>query len=395
MLFDLRDSNGAHELSPRSTTAPSGLNLSESSALSALKSRRAAFSLAELLVVIAIIAILMAILLPALNHVRQAASSSATNEEFQSIANACEAYDAVFSAYPGPFSEADLSQKYITYGTTVPIPSSPVTGSKGTANATTSTTGTVLTGTQNMLIGLMGTFYSTTALIPPSTNYVCVSDNGSVVGYITTNIGGGPIDYSTGGVYGTPKQAYYAAPNGQLVDAKINGTATSLPTIFDKFPDGLPVLYYRKNPGMPGPNGAPVAQNSTSTTGLPAGVTAGNAAYYLDANALYTQASSAGYTISAVDNVPYSQYYSSFNDSASGNGQGVASAVYYFAGVVINSSLVTAGTPPLGNWSQTSPYAPAWPNTQGNPVQGGFVLISAGGDHIYGINAQTAYTVNS
>ena len=372
------------------------------------RQRRAAFSLAELLVVIAIIAILAGILLPALAHIRASAYSSATNEELQGVAQACEAYYTVFNAYPGPFSEADIAAGEVTY-TTANITSGGITTTYTGYTSGTYTTGTI-SGTQNMLIGLMGTLYN--ASNQPATGALTITNSdGNVKSYLVPPFGSGPIDYSTGGTNGTPKQAFYTPGNGLLAGIptyypSATTVTTVLPTLYDKFPDALPVLYFRKNPGMPGASGVPVAQNSTSTTGMPSTATAGAAAYYLDANAVYTRASS----ILAIDNVPYSQTNSSYNDNSSNGttyGQSAASAVNYFAGVVINSNLVTAPTPAgttttnaIGNWYGNE-GPPTWPNGTGttvqlgNPVQGGFVLISAGSDHIYGINAQAAFNVDS
>jgi type II secretory pathway pseudopilin PulG len=367
-------------IKPESSQRTQRKNTSQSSWSLCLSGKRSspAFSTIELLVVIFIIAILMALLLPAINHVRLQSYVSATNEELSAISSACESYFTAFNAYPGPFGEADIA------GTVV------AGVDKGKVTYVTNGTTYYVTGTQNMLIGLMGTLYTSNAGLTAG-NYVTITDSyNTTTSYVTTPLGSGPIDYSTGATNGTPKASYYSPPAGLLLSTYYG----SLPTLYDQFPDGLPVLYYRKNPGMPGTSGYPVSQDSTTpNTVVPA-------AFYLGSNSVYTAAA----TISARDAVPYSQTNSSYNDSTSGymGANAPAYATDYFAGVVFNSTLVTQPTSgndgSVGTWPPTTstyPGPPAWPNNLANPVQGGFVLISAGIDHLYGVNAYTAHAVGS
>ena len=114
---------------------------------------------------------------------------------------------------------------------------------------------------------------------------------------------------------------------------------------------------------MPGATGYPVALNS-ATAG------ANGAAYYLGDNQTYTDST----TLVAKNGTAYPQN--------SGNVLSCYSTAYgsylnFFANTVVNQSL--AGT-------STTPYNPLAANTQGYPVQGDFVMISAGADHIYGFN---------
>ncbi|MFV0444686.1 MAG: DUF1559 domain-containing protein [Planctomycetaceae bacterium] len=64
------------------------------------KSRRSGFTLIELLVVIAIIAILVALLLPAVQQVREAARKSQCQDHLHNLAIAINNYESAFKTYP-------------------------------------------------------------------------------------------------------------------------------------------------------------------------------------------------------------------------------------------------------------------------------------------------------
>jgi prepilin-type N-terminal cleavage/methylation domain-containing protein len=330
------------------------------------------FTLIELLVVISIIAILIAILLPALSAFEAQGYAAATREEMTSLSAAIDSYYETFDAYPGPFSEADISNHYVV----------------------DSGSGQPLTGTQNMLIGLMGTLY-TTAPNTATTPYDTIYDNsGSTTGvpkvYVSLTLGSGPIDYANGGAQ---KASFFAPPQGTLLTEPVTPagtTATSLPTLFDKFSNGLPILYFRRNPGEPGSDGQPVGINAQTNA---------NVAYYLNCNDQYTSpGTSPQYNIECSNLTSASQQYASMNPNATGSGGGTwgnsaspnatTGALAALAADVVNTSLMPpAATPSSG----AVPYY----NYTGNPVLGDYVLISAGPDRLYGNNASTSPSLAS
>ena len=320
--------------------------IADGGALPVAKGRRRGFTLIELLVVISIIAILMAILLPALSSAINSGYSASTEAELGAIKSACLSYYSSFNAYPGPFSESDISLGNVKVG------------------------GVAITGTQNLVLGLMGTVYPTGQTAPAGVATLAYtgSTSGIAGGVVDLTPGSGPIDDSNNYAQ---KSAYYnpSASSGDLQTVPptaAGATPTQLPTLYDDFPAGVPILYFRKVPGMPGSSGQAVAtQYGTYTNG------ATGAAFYLNCNSAYTMpGSSPNYLMTTKNNSQTSEQYSSFNTATNALSppQDPLSAL---ATDVVNTNDLASGTAV---------------NAVGNPVLGGFVLISAGADHIYGQN---------
>ena len=193
---------------------------------------RKGFSLVELIVAIAIIAVLIGILIPTIAGVRKAAKAADTRNQISRIAAAIERYNGDFHAYPGPFSNAQ-----VTPGT-VPLTIGPTIGA--TPSVALAGVGSI-TSTENMVVGLIGGIRVTVSPPPAATITAFTFDK--------TTLGKGPMNLNPL----NPKQypSYLETGEDELKDINGNG----VPEFIDRFQnEDAPraVLYLRAKTGAPG-----------------------------------------------------------------------------------------------------------------------------------------------
>jgi len=268
-----------------------------------------AFTLMELLIVVAVIVVLVGILIPTLGKARDHARASQTQSLLSNLASDIDAYFLRFRAYPGPMDAAFT-----------------------TANAVDNK----LSGAQNMLIGLSYSILSSgssiTAKIPggaPSFNYVKPSAPSGPTDFASLKPDGSPEQLSP---FFTPtsKQIFDFYPTNNFANNKF-----SFPVVVDPFPDGLPILYYRRTVGV-----ETAAKTGVANPASPGG-------YYFDENSEYTNPTSINHSLISTSGVAYPQ----------------------------NINGTTFGPTELSKLAS---------NDGGNHVRGGYVLISAGIDRFYG-----------
>ena len=178
-----------------------------------------AFTLIELLVVIAIIAMLLGLLLPAMQAVRQQARRTASRAQLQAIADACKTYELTFGSPPGYFAESEFADSGFRSD---------------------------FTSTENLTLSLLGQVVPDSGVSSPYDPNSTLSSSNLAIDLDA--IGDGPrVD--SGRVYG----AFYSpSPDELQVIQASNGDPNSMPELVDPH-TGVPILYYRATPGRSAP----------------------------------------------------------------------------------------------------------------------------------------------
>jgi prepilin-type N-terminal cleavage/methylation domain-containing protein len=175
-----------------------------------------AFTIVELLVVIGIIAVLIGILVPVINQVRRAGYVADCKNQITVIANAVERYHTDYQAYPGYFSNSQIS-----------------------AGIAPSGAGGNLTMSENAVLSLCGGLRGTAGT--PE--------------YIAADLGKGPLSFGTNQkrrqayLEVTPKAMSVA---GSELDPAITNWGSAVPEFIDRFPQAMPIIYLRARVGAPG-----------------------------------------------------------------------------------------------------------------------------------------------
>jgi|GEM_PF-4970286 len=327
------------------------------------------FTLIELLVVVAIILLLIGLLVPFIAGAIRKSRETETRHQLEAIGNAIDAYQVVFNAYPGPVAERDLPVNNVI-------------------------------GTQNMIIGLMGNI-ATSAISADSgqqTPYMTgsVALGGSVNATVRFGDANGPRDLSDkiADPAGKLMNAFYVPKRGELaVISSVTNVDATIPVIYDRFGDPLPVLYFRTVTVISDVTAANASTTErrvayADATGLPsvsgAPVT-GNTRLYWRAflqspNNVILQST----TLQSLGGTVYSQATSGFATANQTTALPVVRQIAtlyntHFESAVDNDSVLVL---PPGTAAPTTAQINA--ARASKQPGGGYVLMSAGSDRIYG-----------
>lgn len=197
--------------------------------------RRHGFTLVELLVVIGIIVILIGILVPVISRVQIAAQGSETRQRIANLVSALQAYYNDFSAYPGPYSNAQLLAG--------------VTLTEGAVSGR-------VTMAENMVLGLLGGLQRGS---PPTYDR-------NLVGLGAISLA--PLDARKSNPYLEVRFGSALLSKGKFVDvAGVAANDSPVPEFLDSFDNNLPILYLRASTGLPG---VITANGQDTTIGQPA-----------------------------------------------------------------------------------------------------------------------------
>jgi type II secretory pathway pseudopilin PulG len=217
--------------------------------------RPAAFTIVELLVVMGIIVVLIGILVPVVGKVRTAAYATKTQQTLSRLQMAIDTYYNDFKAYPGPFSNEQVSRST----TNTLQPNLRIGGAPKYLTQSTTTPGTLnlaqITGSENLLLGLCG-----------GVSYVRSGTNAGDFYFDIDRVGKGAKNLSTlegKQDFGKQYPVYFDLKPGDItvnatdktgsyIDSGGAAADTIIPEFLDGFPNGMPILYIRAYVGAQG-----------------------------------------------------------------------------------------------------------------------------------------------
>jgi len=224
---------------------------------------RKGFTLLEMLVVIGIITLLAAILIPVVSQVRMRAFVAQTQGEMARLMMACQSYYHDYNAYPGPLANNSIVGAPSIVDAKIQV-------DQNASPAPTAVTGTTITSSENLVLGLLGLLSAypsapapnvpAAIYTPPppkhdpmSLNFLRPSTH-HYLDFLPAEI---PVAGATGADYFA-----YATTQGGMYQADYNPNPgppphndpetvsdSGLPEFIDHIPNPMPILYMRANRG--------------------------------------------------------------------------------------------------------------------------------------------------